>query len=340
MDSKRLDQHRAVNLTGKLSLLAGIVFVALTFASCTWAKDDYDDCQYGFWLRLSYTYNIMDVEAAPEYLGDAHVYVYDAAGNFVKRIDASASQLKTDGQRVRVEGLPEGDYQFMVWSGSSAADYSVSGDGGERDGFRLSLSSAGTLHSSQRLQALYYGALSTVRYSDTGYTEHVVSMMKDTNELSCLAVSTGEESLTADNCSLRLVAANAIMDGTNALAGGAPVSYEPYQLESVTIDDPDYGTLHGVRVGISTLRLVAGTSCRLLLERQPGGEVVFDVSLPEYIGMVGRLSTSLGRELSVQEYLDRQDYYTVVMLFDEGLDQLLQLRVNSWRVRAYNFIKV
>ncbi len=322
-------------------MLAVLLTAALALASCAWPKDDYDDCQYGFWLRLSYTYNIMDVEAAPEYLGDAHVYVYDAAGNFVKRIDVTAAQLKADSQRVRIEGLPEGDYRFMVWSGSAASEYSISGDGGGRDDFRLTLATAGSLHSARQLPPLYYGAPPVaVHYSETGYTERVVSMMKDTNELACLAVSTGEESLTADNCSLRLVTANATVDADNALTGGDAVSYEPYQLETVTIDDPDYGTMHGVRVAISTLRLMEHTTCRLLLERQPEGRVVFDVSLPEYIGMVGRLYTSMGRQLALQEYLDRQDYYTVVMLFSEELDQLLQLRVNSWRVRANHFIKV
>ena len=50
----------------------------MAWSSCTWVQDDTDGCPYGFWLKLHYTYNILDVEAAPEYVKDATVYVYDA----------------------------------------------------------------------------------------------------------------------------------------------------------------------------------------------------------------------------------------------------------------------
>jgi hypothetical protein len=85
---------------------------------------------------------------------------------------------------------------------------------------------------------------------------------------------------------------------------------------------------------------MADNDCRLLLHKKGQDEPVLNISLPEYIALIGSLYTNLGREVGLQEYLDRQDFYTVVLLFSEGLDQLLQLRVNSWRVRAYNHLKL
>ena len=66
----------------------------MAMTSCTWVKDDTEDCPYGFWLRLHYTYNILDVEAVQKYIKDVSVYVYDAEGRYVRRIDVSQKMLK------------------------------------------------------------------------------------------------------------------------------------------------------------------------------------------------------------------------------------------------------
>ena len=64
MDSKRPHKYRALKL-----LLAVVGFLAMS--SCTWVKDENDDCPYGFWLKLRYSYNMLDVDAAPKYVTDA-----------------------------------------------------------------------------------------------------------------------------------------------------------------------------------------------------------------------------------------------------------------------------
>ena len=104
MDCKRPHQYRALKL-----LLAVVGFLALT--SCTWVKDENDDCPYGFWLQLRYSYNMLDVDAAPKYVTDAHVYIYDADGNYVKRIYVTQDVLKAKNYRVQVDGLPEGEFR-------------------------------------------------------------------------------------------------------------------------------------------------------------------------------------------------------------------------------------
>jgi hypothetical protein len=56
--------------------------------------------------------------------------------------------------------------------------------------------------------------------------------------------------------------------------------------------------------------------------------------------MLGTLYRNDGSPMSVQEYLDRQDFYTVVFILSKDLNQLIQLRVNSWRVRGDNHFKL
>ena len=71
--------------------------------SCTWVKDDTDDCPEGFWLNLHYTYNILDVEAAQEYVKEVSVYVYDSVGNYVSRLDVPQTVLAANNHQVRIE---------------------------------------------------------------------------------------------------------------------------------------------------------------------------------------------------------------------------------------------
>lgn len=302
-------------------------------------EDDYDDCPYGFWLNLHYTYNIMDVEAAPEYISEVTVYIYDADGNYVSRLDVPQSALKANGHRVRIEGLPEGDYQFVVWSGIGNSAYAVSGDRSTMNQFSLSLAQPGSSVSSC-LPDLYYGNLQTVHFDDS-YKEHHVYMMKNTNQLACLVVPMSDDTtVNPDDFDLRVVSANGTMDAYNMLISDNTMTYEPFVRNAVTFDDAYYGKLNGVSFNISTLRLMEDHDCRLILEKKDTGETVFNISFPEYIGMIGTLYTNLGRQLTVQEYLDRQDFYTIVFYLSSDLDQLIQLRVNSWRLRAKNHLKL
>ena len=307
--------------------------------SCSWVKDNVDDCPYGFWLKLHYTYNILDVEAAPEYVTDAYVYVYDAQGNYVKRIYANQGELKANDYRVRVEGLPEGDYQFVVWSGIGNSQYAVSGDTQTIDDFRLTLAGATTSYSAQLLP-LFHGMLSTVHYDDD-YALHHVQLMKNTNQLSCIVVPLSQDvKVTPDDYTMRVVAANSVMDAYNRIVPGTSIDYEPFVSDSITVDDTDYGQLHGAKFSMNTMRLMSNSDTRIILERKSTGQTIFNVSFPEYIGMIGALYTNLGREVPVQEYLDRQDFYTIVFYLSGDLERLMQLQVNSWRLRAFNYLKL
>ena len=334
MDCKRPHKYRALK-----QLL--LVVCTLAMVSCSWIKDDTDDCPNGFWLQLHYTYNILDVEAVTRYVQDAYVFIYDAEGNYVKQIYATPEQLNANHHRVRVEGLPEGDYQFVVWSGIGNNKYAISGDTRTIDDFRLSLSGNKT-ECADNLPDLYHGALVNVHYDDS-YAIHDVEMMKNTNQLACLIVSVDENAwINPDEYTLKVVSANGTMNAFNQLTSDVETTYKPFEQGEVTFEDADYGELQGIVFNLKTLRLMSDQDSRIILEKNSGSsdQVLFNISLPEYIGMMGTLYTNLGREIGVQEYLDRQDFYTVVFYLSSDLDQLLQLSVNNWRIRANHHLKL
>lgn len=332
MDSKR--PHRYCTLKQLCSILC-----ILLLTSCTWVKDDNDDCPEGFWLNLHYTYNILDVEAAPEYVTEVSVYVYDSIGNYVSRLDVPQTTLAANGHKVRIEGLPEGDYQFVVWSGISNGQYAVSGDKSTMGDFRLSLPGTSTTVST-RLPDLYYGRSETVHYDD-GYATHDVWMMKDTNQLVCVFVPlSGEMTVDAADYDVQLVSANGTMDVLNNPVSDTAITYEPFERNDVTFNDAEYGELHGIGFNLTTLRLMEDRDCRLVFQKADTGATILNISLPEHMGMIGSYFTNLGRPLTLQEYLDRQDFYHIVFFLSEDFSTLISLDVNSWRLRAKNHLKL
>lgn len=332
MDCKRPHTYCALK-----QFLYIVFIVAMT--SCSWVKDDNDDCPDGFWLKLHYSYNILDVDAAPRFLEDAYVYVYDADGNYVKRIFATHEDLKANNYRVRVEGLPEGNYQFVVWSGISNNTFTITGDTKTMEDFRLSLAGEEGIYDDE-LPALYHGVIHDVHF-DEKYVEHDVELMKNTNQLACLVVPVvGDTEMDPEEYSMAIVTANGVMDAYNNLVSEDEIIYEPIEKDTITFDDSEFGSLKGLEFNLMTLRLMSDQDSRILFTKLSTGETLFDISFPEYIGMIGSLYTNLGTPLSVQEYLDRQDFYTIVFYLSGDLDQLLQMQVNSWRVRANSQVKL
>jgi hypothetical protein len=143
-----------------------------------------------------------------------------------------------------------------------------------------------------------------------------------------------------DDYVMKIVSDNGTMDAYNKLVPVKDITYLPFVQDTVVINDQNYGELHGIKFGITTLRLMEKTDCRLILEKKATGHQIFNVSFPESLGMIGSLYTKLGEPLTVQEYLDRQDFFTLVFFLSGDLEQLIQLQVNSWRLRANNHLKL
>lgn len=341
MDCKRLNKYRALRLLKPVAqTLEGFcsLLLVLSLTACTWVKDDRDNCPYGFWLQLDFSYNMLDVDAAAKYVNDACVYIYRDDGTFVRRLNLTQSELLANGHKVRIEGLDEGDYQFLVWSGIGNSEYAVSGDAQTIDDFRLSLAATGDV--SAPLPPLYHGYLPAVHFDDT-YAVHNIDLMKNTNEMACLVVSMDKNAvLDANDYSLSVVANNNTMDARNRLIGDETTTYLPFENDYVTLHDDDYGDLQALRFNLMTMRLTDKNDCRIILKENGTGTEVFNISLQQYVGQIGTLYNSNGRQMTVQEYLDRQDFFTIVFFLSADKAQLVQVMVNTWRIRAYNHIKL
>lgn len=79
-----------------------IISAIALFSSCDWVNDDLSDCPSGTWLKISYTYNILDVDAASTQVSDITILAFDKDDKYVDRVDVDSITLHQGYCMVRV----------------------------------------------------------------------------------------------------------------------------------------------------------------------------------------------------------------------------------------------
>ena len=79
---------------------------------------------------------------------------------------------------------------------------------------------------------------------------------------------------------------------------------------------------------------MSGSGSRLTVARKDDGRVVFTIPLDKYL-LLHR--SELYSDMPVQEYLDREDEWSIVFFLDSGLRWLnTHIIINDWTVRLNN----
>lgn len=291
--------------------------------ACSWVDDDRSDCPTGCWLKLSYTYNMMNVDAASTQVKDVTLFILDQDGNCIDREEVDSATLHSNQCMIRIpSSLPEGDYSFLVWAGLADSCYQYT-----PSSLILSTNEAG--EQDKRLSSLFHGRLDHIHVSDE-YQTYPVSLTKNTNVMSCVLQSLGTTPLNSDDFRLELTACNGRMDHRNAPIDDTPVCYLPFMQKDANLED-----IQVVNAGMNTLRLMEQDNSRLRLIYQPSGESIFNIPLTQYLLFSRNID---GGNMTPQEYLDRQDRYNLIFFLtptDDPFKPYLcaQMKVNGWIIR-------
>ena len=148
------------------------------------------------------------------------------------------------------------------------------------------------------------------------HEEKEISLAKNTNKLRVVLQDTEGYSMDVKDFSFRIVADNGYMDYDNTLLDDDTISYLPYHTESVDIaagsaDDQINGKPANQYVAVAelnTMRLMAGENYRLIVRHKDWKNDVLNVNLNQYL----LLTQMEGHDIPAQEYLDRQDEYSIV----------------------------
>ena len=254
-----------------------IISAIALFSSCNWVNDDLSDCPSGTWLKISYTYNILDVDAASTQVSDITILAFDKDDKYVDRVDVDSITLHQGYCMVRVP-FPEGTYRLLIWGGTSNHMYqlpNLKAGQTERRSLNISLACDNKNQSNKKLNALFYTPVGTT-----------------------------------------------------------PVYYLPYQKE-VAVMSEQTPVIHA---RLNTLRIMKGDQTTLSIKHIPSGQNILRLPLTQYL-LLSKIYNDIG-EMSDQEYLDRQDSYTLLFFIqpsDTGIPHICpRMQVNGWIIRLNN----
>mgnify|MGYP000000147868 CR=1 FL=1 len=317
-----------------LRLLAVWSMLLPVFTSCI--REYLEECPQEYALRFRYDYNMKFKDLFADQVEDLSVYVFDKDGKYVRTVTDRGERLR-DSEYKLILPLAPGHYCFVVWAGLDGGCFNpVSLQSGISEENDLSLllyrNDNGEVPCDRPLAALWHSRLEAVEVFGPGTLQtDTLNLIKDTNTIRIILQQRDGSLLRASDFDIRIdcPAGNGLLAHDNDLLPDRPLVYRPYALsDGVSENAP---RLPQVTAGFSVSRLTVGDAMRLRIGKKAGGGYLIDIPLVDYLLMTQHEQDA--RILSDQEYLDRQDVYSILLYLDgdRWFDSLII--INGWALR-------
>ena len=344
---KRLSRITGLKIWTMLLLLAG------TFSACNVLEEEVEDC--ALYVRFKYDMNMLNADAFSTNVKSVTVFVFKD-GKFVFQKTEEGSLLEREGYRMRIDEIPfkqKHEYDYVTWAGlKDNPNFSVPilQPGDTKDKLTCLL---GRKHEARagepawiqaNLQALYHGMVNGADASRAASSvaddEILVSLTKNTNTVRVILQHYSAEPLNKDQFTFTITDKNGLMNYDNNLLEDEQITYYAWDTRQGYFDKEGNtlqgGNLNMVVADLSVARLMVSEEPELVVTNNENGKQVLSFDLIEMARLIkGNYAAEpqFGYEMSDQEYLDREDTYTMVFLLDNGLRWTnSMLHINSWRV--------
>ena len=262
------------------SFLLHIICIVALFSSCDWVNDDLSDCPTGTWLKISYTYNILNVDAASTQVGDITILAFDKNDKYVDRLDVDSITLHQGYCMVRLP-FPEETYHLLIWGGISGYQYqlpNLKAGQTERKSLNISLACDNKNQFNRKLNALFHSSLENITISEE-YQVITAGLVKNTNYFSCILQDENNLPLRQEDFAFTLESTNGVIDYTNTPVGTTPTCYLPYRQE-LSLTSEQIPIIHA---RLNTLRIMKGDDTTLSIKHTPSGKTILHLPLTQYL---------------------------------------------------------
>lgn len=174
-------------------------------------------------------------------------------------------------------------------------------------------------------------------------------LTKDTNTFHIALQQQNGETLDPNDFDFRIIdPANGQLSATNLPVDDETLHYTPWALKATAIDDQNPGgraetDITGVVADLTTSRLMDDSHedrIRLIVSERSSGNELLNLPLIDVLKLVkGHYTHPLtGQELGTQEYLDRQDDYSLIFFLTKDADGegnrwlSTHIYINSWHI--------
>ena len=320
------------NKTFKSLLLS--VFMAFIISSC--AKENEGNCVT---IRFVYTYNILSADALKNQVDEITLYVFDNNGILVKQCTHDASS-----PIIRLTDLRNGYYHFVARAQSKHIT-------SEQSYFSIPTLKTGVSSIDELTYWMkrdtfgiqrhelnnFLVGMSDVRIRSSSYV--TIELKKVTNKIKVVLLPyTPDGTLDVADYEFSVVdkIGNGHINYDYSLLPDEQITYLPYYAANlepenrgeILPDEIDRATV----VNISTSRLMEENAARLMIsDKRDGGKVLVSMNLPWVISL---MKNENNVKWNLQEYLNRQDSYTIMLFFNDNTWMNSQIIINGWVVNA------
>ena len=334
-----------VHIIRKMALALSLVAAMLAGSSCVNGLifEGEGDCGVYYRIRFKYDYNIKFADAFANEVNSVALYVFDENDVLLEEIATTDKEALSSGTFEIPLELEPGKYTLMAWGGlmdEESFDLLADTQVGKTKLQELQVKmhrqydENGKARVSEDLLPLFHGTLPLEVTARPGIYTETMSLMKNTNVVRILLHEMSGHDVDADKFIFEINDDNGLYDWDNTLLDDEMITYSAWSQStgSADIDEGDVKAVTQVNVALAELtigRMRAGDSPVLHIRNRETGEDVFRIPVADYALLVkGHYRQGMGD----QEYLDRQDEYTMTFFLNEGEWLSSVIYINSWRV--------
>ena len=333
-----------VHMYRRIVLLLSMVVAMAAVSSCDNGLifEGEGDCGIYYRIRFKYDYNIKYADAFANEVNSIALYIFDENDVLVDEITTTDKQALSSGTFEIPLELEPGKYTLLAWGGlmnEESFDMLAETTVGVTKLQELQVkmhrqhNANGEANVSDDLLPLFHGTMPLEVSDIPGTYNETMSLTKNTNVVRILLHEMSGHNVDADKFIFEIHDSNGLYDWDNSLLNDEMITYSPWRQSTGSAEMEDYTrAITTVNVALAELtigRMMAGESPVLHIKNRETGEDVFRIPVADYALLV---KGHYRENMSDQEYLDRQDEYTMTFFLDEGEWVSSFIYINSWRV--------
>ncbi|MCM1111024.1 MAG: FimB/Mfa2 family fimbrial subunit [Clostridium sp.] len=333
--------------TGRLAtLFAAFASIAMLSSCDSWLYEDEGDCDPHYKVKFRFDYNMKKADAFSQEVNAVTLYIVDPeSGRVVWRKTENSDILKSEDYLMDVEGLAPGNYKLMAWAGDGHKDsphFNLEDSGDDHTMFTCTMAREtnvdGLPESSANLHRLYKDLPQEFNnrefVDDQGTHIHTVRLMKNTNDITVVLQQLSGETVDPDAFDYVITDTNGKLNYDNSLMDDDEITYRPWRTRpgiaaGYVPENMAEAQFSAAIANFSVNRMMADHKMVLTITRKSDGGIVAKVPVIDYALMV----KANYDDMPDQEYLDRQDNFSMVFFLDEGMRWInTEIYINSWKV--------
>lgn len=324
-----------------LTHLFAAIFFASALASCNRIFEQEGDCSLHCTLKFRYDMNMKFADAFSNSVSHIEVYVYDTeTGALLFKQEECGEKLSSEDYVMELEGLAPGSYDIAVWGGDGLCKEKFILDAPETGHYMTDV-----ICTMQREEgnvkedvgSLFYGMKRVTFEGTYGTHQETIYLTKNTNTVRVVLQHLSGIDVNPDEFIFKITDENGVMAYDNNVLEDEVLTYFPWSVTSGSagIDAELKSTKAQTSVSVAlaefTLgRLVTGNDPILSISNKVTGKTVLSIPFKDYALLV---KGNYNKDMSDQEYLDRQDEYNLTFFLDEHGNWLTsQIIINSWHL--------